>query len=344
MQMTISTTGRRQLCILCSVCVLSKMLKLCGAEGSSFRWLMGTGSCFCEFHPICFWSGSRCWAVFCLLEVHQIDPLWCCCQALADAFSGCWGPSDFLFLRWTLFWSSMLDTVNRLCWGSIGATVRGTIFGCYWMLSVTDLAFWCFHQTHWLLGLVRVVGKECPLLRSFRFVSEVDLIQCWVFWDEACQLVSLQWLEPFDACQWLVVSDRCLIASSFCWDQSSVSEVDLFAVEIYQTFRFWGGSLLLKSVLFWRSAIGTDITVCLSQLSGSWVHWWRRVPFWGGCVSCWDPSDFGFWGGSRYWSITFCLWRCRKNRKPRLDFSSRCLTSLRLACGRISIVEYVRCC
>ena len=31
-----------------------------------------------EFHPICFWSGSRCWAVFCLLEVHQIDPLWCC--------------------------------------------------------------------------------------------------------------------------------------------------------------------------------------------------------------------------------------------------------------------------
>ena len=47
MQMTISTTGRRQLCILCSVCVLSKMLKLCGAEGSSFRWLMGAGSCFC---------------------------------------------------------------------------------------------------------------------------------------------------------------------------------------------------------------------------------------------------------------------------------------------------------
>ena len=94
MQMTISTTGRRQLCILCSVCVLSKMLKLCGAEGSSFRWLMGAGSCFCEFHPICFWSGSRCWAVFCLLEVHQIDPLWCCCQALTDAFSG-WDPLKF---------------------------------------------------------------------------------------------------------------------------------------------------------------------------------------------------------------------------------------------------------
>jgi hypothetical protein len=21
-------------------------------------------------------------------------------------------------------------------------------------------------------------------------------LQCWVFWDEACQMVSLQWLEP----------------------------------------------------------------------------------------------------------------------------------------------------
>ncbi len=44
--MAVSTTGRRLLCILCSFCVLSKMLKLCGAEGSSFRWLMGAGSCF----------------------------------------------------------------------------------------------------------------------------------------------------------------------------------------------------------------------------------------------------------------------------------------------------------
>ncbi len=51
-------------------------------------------------------------------------------------------------------------------------------------------------------------------------------------------MVSLQWLEPFDACQWLVVSDRCLIASSFFLWRSIrflVSEVDLFAVEISQT-------------------------------------------------------------------------------------------------------------
>jgi hypothetical protein len=42
MQMAISTTGRRPLCILCSVSVLSKMLKLRSAEGSSFRlcWML----------------------------------------------------------------------------------------------------------------------------------------------------------------------------------------------------------------------------------------------------------------------------------------------------------------
>ena len=44
-------------------------------------------------------------------------------------------------------------------------------------------------------------------------------------------MVSLQWLEPFDEGQWLAVSDRCLIAFSFCCcrDLSDlVSEVDLF--------------------------------------------------------------------------------------------------------------------
>ena len=67
---------------------------------------------------------------------------------------------------------------------------------------------------------------------------------------------------------------------------------------------FWNfiiGSPLIKSdVCFWNFIIGTGITACLSQLFGTWVHWWRRV---------------------------LVLWRCRKNRKPRLDFSSRCLTS-----------------
>ncbi len=58
--------------------------------------------------------------------------------------------------------------------------------------------------------------------------------------------------------------------------------------------------LIKSDVCFWNFIIGTDITACLSQLFGTWVHWWRRV---------------------------LVLWWCRKNRKPRLDFSSRCLTS-----------------
>jgi hypothetical protein len=48
MQMAISTTGRCLLCILCFVYVLSKMLKLCGAEGSSFRLGGCCQSCVAE--------------------------------------------------------------------------------------------------------------------------------------------------------------------------------------------------------------------------------------------------------------------------------------------------------
>jgi hypothetical protein len=73
-------------------------------------------------------------------------------------------------------------------------------------------------------------------------------------------MVSLQWLEPFDEGQWLVVADRCLIAFSFCCcgDPSDfVSEVDLFAEQ-----RFVSGV----------PPLAPDITVCLSQLFGSWVH------------------------------------------------------------------------
>ncbi len=98
------------------------------------------------------------------------------------------------------------------------------------------------------------------------FVSGVDLSSMLSVWDETCQVVSLQWLEPFDEGQWLVVSDRCLIAYSFCWDPSD--------------FGFWGGFPCWTAFFLGRSSIGTDITVCLSQLFGSWVHWWRRVPFW----------------------------------------------------------------
>ena len=110
------------------------------------------------------------------------------------------------FLRWTSFWSSILDTVNRLLLKQHRCISEGYDL---WMLST--FCWWIsvlvFHQTHWLLGLVRVVGKECPFLRSFRFC----------FWSGSLPMLSvlrwglsngeLQWLEPFGACQWLVVSD-----------------------------------------------------------------------------------------------------------------------------------------
>ncbi len=86
------------------------------------------------------------------------------------------------------------------------------------------------------------------------------------------------------------------------WCQLFVAEASSLVLRSLRLC-FWGGPHLVLDpsavcCLRWVT-IGTDITACLSQLFGTWVHWWRRVP----------------------------LWRCRKNRKPRLDFSSRCLTS-----------------
>ncbi len=230
-----------------------------------------------------------------------------------------------------------------------------------------------FHQTHWLC-VYRLWGVA---------------LQCWVFWDEACQMVSLQWLEPSVSafrcgfwsigtlflgwiisgdCRWFVVrrvsiatfwvlstvvltqgliwsgswllwmaSDfRCVMDSfryfvvrlwwgnilvskwSECiWSifvgleigQTLIADVDLIWYWTLQVFVFWSvflccfdavSRLLLKQhlltlsdivllvvrqrqwlvvsdVCFWSTAVGTDITACLSQLFGSWVHWWRRV-------------------------------------------------------------------
>ena len=232
--MAVSTTGRRLLCILCSVCVLSKMLKLCGAEGSSFRWLMGAVSCFCWGPSNFVWSGSHCWAASCLCGGAPDRSLY-----VVVRFDWCvqWlGSIRFLFLRWSRFWGSVSDTVNFVeaaLVQQLGVRSLDAVNFC-----VGGSASWCFHQTHWLLGFVRVVGNECPLLRFVHqtlFLKWISL-QCWVFWDEACQMVSLQWLEPFDACQWLVVSDRCLITYSFCWDPSA--------------FRFLRWISLLGNVLF----------------------------------------------------------------------------------------------
>jgi hypothetical protein len=73
--MAISTTGRRPLCILCSVSVLSKMLKLHSVEGVSFRlwWMLSAvcwGSVFCVLVGAWLLLRQR------PVVIHQTH--WCC--------------------------------------------------------------------------------------------------------------------------------------------------------------------------------------------------------------------------------------------------------------------------
>ncbi len=134
-------------------------------------------------------------------------------------------------------------------------------------------------------------------------------------------MLPLKWRQAF----WCVlVRQICVCRVTICWWSQVVSDTSSLLlsgivwasrvddvrwaflrhhvlVVVHQMFVFEVDHLLIKSdVCFWNFIIGTGITGCLSQLFGAWVHWWRRV---------------------------LVLWRCRKNRKPRLDFSSRCLTS-----------------
>jgi len=185
MQMTISTTGRRQLCILCSVMCYQKCLN------------------------------------FAVLKVLPSGDWWVLSAVSVEVHRSLFGVD---LVAEVAYW--ILSTV--CCWSSIGAAVRGAIFRCC-RLFVGGSASWCFHQTHLLLGFVRVFGSECPLLRSIGcfWRGVLSNVECR---DETCQMVSLQWLEPFDEGQWLVVSDRCLIAFSLLRSfRFSVSEVDLFA-------------------------------------------------------------------------------------------------------------------
>ena len=95
MQMVISTTGRRPLCIFCSVSVLSKMLKLRSAEGSSFRlwWLLSV---------FCCWSRS-CW---------RLSTFW----LLNQPPGNCRMQSAF-FVAKTAFWCSSSDSQCGVSWG-----------------------------------------------------------------------------------------------------------------------------------------------------------------------------------------------------------------------------------
>ncbi len=145
------------------VYVLSKMLKLCGAEGSSFRWLVGAVSCFVEVHWSLFGVDLVAEQRLVCVEVHQIGP----CDAVSyfDWCSQLLRSIRLLFLRWTscevAYW--ILSTV--CCWSSIGAAVRGAIFGCCrlfcWWISVL-----VFPQTHrlWIS-----FNAECSEMRFVRW-------------------------------------------------------------------------------------------------------------------------------------------------------------------------------
>jgi hypothetical protein len=268
------------------------MLKLCGAEGSSFRWLMGAVSCFCwDPSNFVFEVDLGAEQHFVCMSVHQIDPLWCCCQTLIDAFNG-WDPSDFCFWGGSCsevaYW--ILSTV--CCWSSIGSTVRGSIFGCC-QLFCCWVSVLVFSSDSLIVGFRPSFREWMPFveIHQILFLRWISL-QCWVFWDETCQMVSLQWLEPSE-CFWL---------------ESMVGVADcLFLIAV--------SPLLLRQ----RSVSGVPPLALISQLV---------------CHNCsvpgfTDGAGFRFGWMLQYvtWSNTFCLWRCRKNRKPRLDFSSRCLTS-----------------
>ncbi len=103
-------------------------------------------------------------------------------------------------------------------------------------------------------SVIRLI--DCWVLSEFFETA----LQCWVCWDEGCQMVSLQWLEP-SVCLSVRVSGEDRLWYWTC--RSLFSEVSPW--------------LVVSDCLFWITAVGTDITACLSQLFGSWVHWWRRV-------------------------------------------------------------------
>ena len=127
MQMVISTTGRRPLCILCSVSVLSKMLKLCSAEGSSFRlWWMLSARC--------------CWgSVICVLVG--------CCQPIVAETASCWLSSDSLMIGISCLSVLMWDCVRWwACSGSNRLLLcfegNARLWNHRWLFD--EVSFWSF--------------------------------------------------------------------------------------------------------------------------------------------------------------------------------------------------------
>jgi hypothetical protein len=149
MQMVISTTGRRPLCILCSVSVLSKMLKLCSVEGLSFRlwWMLSAvcwGSVICVLVGCC--QPGCCWGSFLLAFIRLIDDwglsfeclMWDCVRWWAcsgsnrlllcfDGYARLWNHrwlfDEVSFWSFVVCWYWHSDLINRSHCQNVGVWV-----------------------------------------------------------------------------------------------------------------------------------------------------------------------------------------------------------------------------
>ncbi len=142
-----------------------------------------------------------------------------------------------------------------------------------------------WRQTFWCVLVRQICVCRVTICWWSQVVSETSLLL----------LSGTVWASRVDDVRWAFLRHHMLMKADVCFWYFIGSPL------IKSDVCFWNfiiGSPLIKSdVCFWNFIIGT---ACLSQLFGTWVHWWRRV---------------------------LVLWRCRKNQKPRLDFFSRCLTS-----------------
>ncbi len=114
MQMAISTTGRHPLCILCSVYVLSKMLKLRSAEGSSFSlWWMLSVFLLLKQHDCALHQTH--WLLGSVRLVSNADVLTVMLSILRWGFVRWWAcsGSNRLLLRF-VFWSQVVGVRHVL--------------------------------------------------------------------------------------------------------------------------------------------------------------------------------------------------------------------------------------
>ncbi len=248
-------------CAFCALFMcLSKMLKLCIAEVSSFRfwWVLSA---------LCCWG-----SVLILLRFTRLAHSWCClsdCWLMLSAVS-CWG--GILFLEQQLgVWS--LDAVSPLLLKQRpGVSSDSLIVGC------------CQNS------LRQHFNAEC---------AEMRLVRWWA----------------------------CSGSNRLCFGLSGFF------------FYFWRGPFVVLD----------PSEVCFLR----WVRgWWCQIVVW-----CCQPfvalvaSCFCHWHWYHSLFVTIVwflgslmaqgavLWRCRKNRKPRLDFSFRCLISSEAHLWRISTLS-----